>query len=32
MSDLFKYEHKWFDNFNVFTGHLMANRTSGFVN
>lgn len=29
MSDVFKYEHKLFDNFNVFTGHFMANRTSG---
>lgn len=29
MSDFFKYEHKWFDTFNVFTGHFMANRTSG---
>lgn len=29
MSDVFKYQHKLFDNYNVFTGHFMANRTSG---
>lgn len=32
MSDVFKYEYKWFDNFNVFMGYLMVNRMLGFVN
>lgn len=29
MSDVFKYEYKLFDNFNVFMGYFMVNRMLG---